>query len=385
MTRLFSLLLVFGMAMGIFFLGSCTNRGGSSLKRNDLFSIPLGTLPGELDWFYRDGFRMAGTADIQTLDGLVYISGGDAGKLMVFNSYGDLLTFVHDPAKNSAPSETEEGESTRSVRSWPFRNPRTIAAFDGFMVDDGVEKERRVEDSETGIVYDRVVLRFNRNGDYLGHLGRDGFGGATFPYIDSIEVRKNGATVVTCRIPDAWLSYWFDKEGRLLATVRIAGNQLPGIEAGSQVAVYSVHPDPVEWALHVRADVYPPGNSGERPMAWLYTLDITSLEYSEPVSVSYTEGNPSKDAPSIPPEYLGTTISGNHVFIAPEGADLYRLTVMDREGRVIQNKRLTVDSDYVVYRKFRLQNNGLLTGFFFGSSQASVSWWRLDKLLGNER
>ena len=379
------MLLLSSIAFTLFLLGSCTNRGGASLKRHDLFSIPLGTLSGELDWFYRDGFRMAGTADIQTLDGLVYISGGNAGKLMVFNSYGDLLTFVHDPVRNSAPSTNEDGESTRSVKSWPFRSLRTIAAFDGgFMVDDGVEKVRQMEDRESGIVYDRVVLRFNRNGDYLGHLGRDGFGGAPFPYIESIDVRKNGGTVVTSRIRNAWLSFWFDAEGRPLATVRIQENQLPDIRPGSNVAVYSVHPDPEALALHVRADIYPPDSSGSRPDARLYTLDMASLEYSEPISISYTEGNPSKDAPSIPPEYLGATNNGNHVFIAPEGADLYRLTVMDSDGRVIQNKRLIVDSDFVVYRKFRLQNSGLLTGLFLGSSEATVSWWRLDKLLGNE-
>ncbi len=84
-------------------LVSCTGSREAGLKRHDLFTIPIGTLPGELDWFYRDGFRMAGTADIQTRDGLVYISGGEEGKIMVFNSYGDLLTLVYNPSKIRLP------------------------------------------------------------------------------------------------------------------------------------------------------------------------------------------------------------------------------------------------------------------------------------------
>ena len=43
--------------------------------------------------------------------------------------------------------------------------------------------------------------------------------------------------------------------------------------------------------------------------------------------------------------------------------------------------RLKVDADATVYRKFSLQNNGLLTGLFIGAEDASVAWWRIDKII----
>ncbi|MCK5736152.1 MAG: hypothetical protein KAH21_06710, partial [Spirochaetaceae bacterium] len=148
-----------------FNFSSCGRGGGSGLKRHDLFTISLGTLPDELDWFYRDGYRMAGEADLQIRDGLVYISGGGAGKVMVFNSYGDLLTYVYDPVRNPSPALNEDGETNSTVTRWPFRTPGAIAAYDGgFLVDDGVEQERQVKDSESEAIYDRVVLRFNQEG-----------------------------------------------------------------------------------------------------------------------------------------------------------------------------------------------------------------------------
>ncbi len=377
--------LLVGLA-AIAILSSCGNSGGSGLKRYDLFKIPLGTLPGELDWFYRDGFRMAGTADIQTRDGLVFLSGGGAGKVMVFNSYGDLLTYVYDPGRNPAPAADENGETNSSVSSWSFRTPKNIAAFDGgFLVEDGVEQERRVADSEFNAYYDRVVLRFDQDGNYLGHLGREGFGGSPFPYISSIDVREDGGIVVTSRVPGAWMSYWYNRDGHPVTTIRIREDQLPGKEDGSNVAVYAVRPDPVEWSLHVRLDVYPDATNGDRPDPRLYTLDLSTLEYSEPIVLTYNEGNIQKGVPSIPPEYLGTTVDGSHMMISPEGPDLYRLTLVDGQGRIIQNRRLKVDGDATVYRRFKLQNNGLLTGIFFGSEEASVAWWRVDKIIGNER
>lgn len=360
--------------------------GSTGLKRHDLFTIPLGTLPGELDWFYRDGFRMAGTADIQTRDGLVFLSGGRAGKVMVFNSYGDLLTFVYDPVRNPAPAADKSGKTNSSVSSWPFRDPKNIAAFDGgFLVEDGVERERRVEDSELNAYYDRVVLRFDQDGNYQGHLGREGFGGSPFPYIFSIDIREDGGIVITSRVPGAWMSYWYNRDGHPAATIRIREDQLPGQEEGGNVAVYAVRPDPVAWSLHIRVDVYPDRKNGERPDPRLYTLDLSTLEYTDPITLSYNDGDPETGIPSIPPEYLGTTVDGSHMMLSIEGADLYRMTLVDSQGRTIQNRRLKVDAEATVYRRFRLQNDGLLTGIFFGSEEASVAWWRVDKTIGNER
>jgi hypothetical protein len=54
---------------------------------------------------------------------------------------------------------------------------------------------------------------------------------------------------------------------------------------------------------------------------------------------------------------------------------------MDREGRIVQNRRINVPADSVVYRKFSMQNDGLLSGIFFGDKKASVVWWRVDKLI----
>ncbi len=367
----------------IILLTSCGKGGRAGLKRHDLFTISLGTLPEELDWFYREGFRMAGTADIQTRDGLVFISGGGAGKVMVFNSYGDLLTFVYDPVRNPAPAANENGETNSTVAAWPFRTPKAIAAYDGgFLVDDGVDQERQVEDKEFGAVYDRVVLRFNQEGDYLGHLGREGFGGSPFPYISSIDVRVDGGIVVTSRVPGAWMSYWFNNEGHPIATVRIREDQLPGIDDGGKAAVYSVRPDPVELLLHIRLDVYPAGKQNDTPDPRLYTLNLSTLEYDEPIILTYNEGDAESGILSIPPEYLGTTIDGSHMMLSPEGPDLYRMILIDTKGRIIQNRRLNVDGTATVYRHFRMQNNGLLTGIFFGTQKASVAWWRVDKLIG---
>ncbi len=368
----------------ILMFNGCLRRKGPSLRRHELFNIPLGTLPNEIDWFYRDSFRMAGTADIDTHNGFVFISGGENGKVMVFNSYGDLITFVYDPARNPKPVTIDKISEERNVTSWHFKNPRFIAAFDrGFLVDDGVEKERRLKASQSGVFYDRVVLRFDMDGQYLGHLGREGFGGSPFPYIVSLDVREDGGIVVNSRVPGAWMSYWFDREGSPTTTAKILEKQLPGFEENGNVAVYSMRPDPVKWALHVRIDVYPDPRHGDMPQPRLYTLDMNTSAYADPIILNYIEGDPSAGIPSIPPEYLGTTRNGLHCMITPEGPRRYRLVFIDKEGRVTQNRRIKVDESAMIYRRFRLQRNGMLTGLFFNDQEALVARWRSDKLIEN--
>jgi len=361
---------------------SCSFKDGSVLRSHNLFSIYPGTLPGELDWFYRENYQIAGVSDISTRNGLVYISGGASGKVMVFNSYGKLITYIYDPEKNPAPAENKEGKGIQSVSSWPLGCTGHIAAYDGgFFVEDRVDKERRVKNNEFDVYFDSVVLNFNQEGKYLGHLGREGFGGSPFPLISSIDIRDNGNIVVTCHVPGAWLSYWFSSEGWPLFTVVIKDQDLPRYSSAGNLSVYTVKPDPAELAMHIRMDVYPDTHNGDAPEAFLYKLDIETMDYSDPLELPYINNNSGESFPSVPPEYKGTTSAGIHMFLTPQGNSAYTLVLMDREGRIVQNRRINVPADSVVYRKFSMQNDGLLSGIFFGDKKASVVWWRVDKLI----
>ena len=368
----------------VLMFNGCFRKKGPRLRRHELFSISLGTLPNELDWFYRDGFRMAGTADIDSHNGFVFISGGENGKVMVFNSYGDLITYVYDPARNPRPVTIGETSEERNFTSWHFKNPRFIAAFDkGFLVDDGVEKERQLKASNSNIFYERVILRFDMDGQYLGHLGKEGFGGSPFPYIVSLDVREDGGIVVNSRVPGEWMSYWFDSDGHPIITARIQENQLPGFEESGNVAVYSMRPDPVEWALHIRIDVYPDPRHGDMPQPRLYTLNMNTSAYEDPIILNYIEDDPSAGVTAIPPEYLGTTHNGLHCMITSEGPSQYRMVFIDKEGRVTQNRRIKVNESTIVYRRFRLQRSGMLAGIFFNDQEALVARWRSDTLIEN--
>ncbi|CAD7838798.1 putative lipoprotein [Olavius algarvensis spirochete endosymbiont] len=363
-------------------LASCTVGAELGLERHDLFDISLGTLPGELDWFYRGS--AAGMVDIHTRDGLIYISSSRRGKVMIFNSYGDLLTIVYDPSRNPVPDKA--GGLNSSVSSWSFNSPQIITAFnEGFLVGDRIEDRPREEPADNGqfTMFNQVVLRFDREGKYLGHLGREGLGGSPFPDIFAIDIRQNGDIVVTCHllISGTWISYWYTEDGFPVTTIQIRKNQLPDVMDDKDVIIQAVRPDPKQWALHLKADFYNKMEPGRELKARLYTLSLSTLEYTESISLPYTEGFTDLGYPLGLPEYLGTTLNGSHAMLYPEGSNTYRISMIDAQGRVTHNSRLEIVDDSKIYRRFKIQNNGLLTGIFFGNSRAMISWWRLDEIL----
>jgi len=371
--------LLTGLAL-ITVLGSCPVARDRGLKRYDLFTVPLGTLPDELDWFYQGG--AAGIGDIQTRDGLIYISNSRRGKVMVFNSYGDLLTIVYDPSRNPIPSKGRGSEFNSSISSWPFRSPQIITAFNGgFLVGDRLEDEPREKYKEGSTVFNWVVLRFDREGNYLGHLGREGFGGSPFPDIFAIDVRHDGSIVVICHPFDSgtWFSYWYTKDGLPITTIQIGEDRLPDIGNDKDVKVQAVRSNPRDWLLHLKVDIHGKVEPGGDLEARLYTLNLSTLEYDESIYLPYSEGH--MGYPPGPPEYLGTTLDGSHAMLYQEGPDTYRIFMLDAQDNTAYSRRLKVDSDASIYRLFKIQNDGLLVGMFFGNSGAAVSWWRLDEIL----
>lgn len=364
---------------------SCGRDVDGRIRRHDLFVLSPGTLAGELDWFYRDGFRIAANVDIYTRDGLVYLSGGEAGKVLVLNSYGDLLTLIYDPERNPEPARPDDDEGGRSIRSWPLRNTGAIVAGSShILVEDLVTADRRILDDDIGALCDRVILRFDRDGNYVDYLGREGVGGLPFPFIESLDVREDGGIVVTGRTVDGWLSWWFDADGHPTATVKIDLDKLPTLGDSDRSSVYMVKPDPRRWFLYLRIDHYPPEGSEETLQARLYPFDLTTRRYGTALSLPLDAGSGGNDPP-IPPDYIGTSVDGTHFLLAPERTDTYRLIVMDSDGRIVHRRRLMVDDNADVYRLFRLQPDGLLAGIFLGGDEATVSWWRSDRLTGNEK
>ena len=117
---------------------------------------------------------------------------------------------------------------------------------------------------------------------------------------------------------------WYNKEGNLITTLVMQESQLPDFVP--ETTVYSIRPDPVDLVVYIRADRYIQVGNSYQPEALLYTLDMNTLKYSEPLELRFSDGDDESGFPPVPPEHLGVTPAGQHVLLSPEGSEKYRLS-----------------------------------------------------------
>ncbi len=85
-------------------LVGCARTGIEHLVGEELFSLSLGRLEDQIDLFQPEGMTMDRTNRIAMRDGLFYVANGNAGKIMIFTSYGDLIFLLYNPKTNPRPS-----------------------------------------------------------------------------------------------------------------------------------------------------------------------------------------------------------------------------------------------------------------------------------------
>ncbi len=372
----------------LLFLASCGSDKFTTLVRKDLFSLSLGVMEDELDYYFQEDHFLPGRGDLFMSDGLFYISSSSMSKIMGFNSYGDLLFLLMDDTKNPPPELGENGRnSNKQYASWPFREIGQIALNgDTFLVEDQVSEDKRVYDNDLESLCSRIVLRFDRDGNYLDFLGKEGIGGTPFPYIKDIRVRKNGEFLVLCQVSLGQQVFWYSSEGELLYHIIIDNDNLPMYEEGywGSLVGLSCHPD--QYKLYILADYYPDNlelvedNSVRR----LYTLNLADQKYDGgiriPEMIVRAEGQEIRYIYDL----LGTTDQGVHLLLSKTGTAANSLIAINEEGKILFNRSLELFDKPELFTSYFLSDEGMLMGLTFLNTEAPVSWWRSDKLLNRD-
>jgi len=370
---------------GLLFFQSCRSEN-KVLENEDLFVIPMGLMADELDYFYRSNSQLPGYSDLFVRDGRVYLSSSHAGKIMEMNSYGDLLGLYYNPRINPEPAEytsRDETESLIRIRKWNFRNIEHMAVTDSRMlvVDQVEDSLSHIEDR---ILYNRIILRFDSEGNYQDYLGQEGINGTPFSYIQDLEVTSRGDIFVVTRSIDDTIVYWFAEDGQLLYKVILDRAHLPSLDQPGWTAGEpgGIRPDPLEHKLYIKLDYFPQNDTPDQSaVSRLYTLDLDKETYTEFFEIPRLTITLNEQEIEGVYEYLGSTTSGMHFFLGSDFNGRYSLRILDREGAVKVSRILYVRDREIIYKKFHLSPEGLLAGIFYEEKGARVSWWRADRIV----
>jgi hypothetical protein len=399
--RLLCLLIV--LTLFLFPLISCVDRGVSTLKREDLFTLGVGTLEEQLDIFQLPGVPYPYGISLVMQNGMIYIGSGSSGKVMEFTSYGDLITLIYNSQKNPDPiilieDTTEEKITNRKAAAYPFNEIGKIALTPDkkLIVEETLPDERSILDDETGILLNRILLVFNQDGQFENYLGQEGFGGTPFSFISDIHITRAGEIVVVARTIKEWVVYWYTKDGVHLYTVIIDLEKLP--LAGTEnmlISLERIIPDMSARELYLKLNLYEEyidTSTGRkagisRVFSRIYWLDLKTGAYSgyteipENLIEEKLDADPTDSVAFYLYELIGVANGGYFFLISTEENDKSRLLILKKDGEVVKRSFLNIEDSELFYKTYYLTSDGILTALLGKEDGATIVWWRSDKYI----
>ena len=384
-----------------FFSFSCKRDKIGSVEREDLFKLDIGPMEDQIALYKLDGTRGIRRTAFTMRDGLFFISDGNNGKIVRYNSYGNLLFMIYNDETNPQPitlktNIQEDEQATRWAYKYPLEEPGwiTVDSRKHIFVEDRLPQQDHRIDPETKAVLDGIILHFDQNGRFINYLGKEGIGGSPFPRIIGMSTSVRDEIVVICRIPDGWDIFWFNSTGTLLYLVKISSNVIPALSNWPNAisAIDSITPSPDSRKLYIKVDyshdIYDQSTStrtGSEPLSsYLWILNVEDGgTYSGSVEIPLYEVIENGKLTGIKVFYsvLGAARNGQVLFYFPIETG-YSLLFVDTNSREHRRGYIQFSMDELRYNDFFLSVDGILSAMLADNFNVKFVWWRTDKLLG---
>ncbi len=409
MPRRLFLYITLGLAV---FIASCSDSDVISLSREDLFTLNLGVMENQFDYFFDGHASRSARNDVFFDDGIFFVVNGNAEKLMQFTPFGELTLLLYNPTRNPLPVLLKPAGTRTSGRDIVSR--RAIAVpFTGIgacgvdsakniYVEDDAAPPRGPADSPAAGANDgnraafrKVIKRFDRLGNYLDTIGRTGVNGLPFPAIEDFYLTNRDHLVVVCPTESGRVVYWLDEHGRLLYEVRFDEARLP-VPGGTEAVptLGKIVPDYRRLRLYVMVTYYENikdestrlvsriAHSGSR----IYTYDLEKEKYEPgfvdiPAEIGQTGDvlftQEERKSP-LPYAFLGVSESNRFFLFKIRNKTTYELLVLNPDGGTRKRIRILIDDTGMVSAEFHISRSGLLYALIAENTCARVVRWRSD-------
>ena len=374
----------------------------SAVAREDLFSLDIGRLEDQIALFKLEGDQGVRHTGMAMRDGFFYISDGNGGKILKFNSYGDLLFMIYNEETNPPPMSLRPLQAGSLVTRWsvsyPLQEPGVIAVDSRkhIYVRDRLPYERHGYDAENRAYLDSIILHFDEEGRFVEYLGRDGIGGSPFPQIQSIYISAQDDLAVVCRLPTGWNIYWFNSDGAFLYLIQIKNEAVPVPQDRDTVipSLDTITVAPDSQKLYVKVDYYHDtydestntrtGNEPDSSVIWI--MDVNTGIWENKIEVpfyeyTYTERN-RRYTSRIFYSMIGVIKDGK-IFLSFPVEEGYSLLLLSSDSASLveqQQKMIRVDNDELQFNVFGLSPEGILSALLVDDWQVKLVWWRTDRV-----
>lgn len=386
-------------------LSSCDRKISTELlEKEDKFTLAIGNMDSELDFFTRDGISFSLKSDIYMSKGIFYISNGNGKKIMKFNSYGNLLQKI---SPNRQSDSIPHDNST-----WTFNEPGSISATENYIyIEDTIKYEIALSenyidksydttddksDKERHILNEKIISIFNNKGDYINFIGQEGIEGSTpFPFIQNIYNDSNNRLIVVTQTTFFWTIYRYTESGDFIDKNTIELDYLPQLEneESTITQINNIIPDRDKERVLVELTFFKKiiddkTNaivSMESVKSRVYYYDLIEKKYISWMDLPGTNNNVKEE---IGRHYiLLDIVKGKYLFFTSQGTDgtMQFLTVTNENGYVIGEYNLNIDNTNIIYTSFYVSYpEGILTALLCTEYAGGITMWRTDKIIDED-
>ncbi|MCL2185067.1 MAG: hypothetical protein FWB86_04320 [Treponema sp.] len=379
---------------------TCKNNSTSAIEREELFSLEIGPLEDQIALYNLEGNRGIRRTAFTMRDGLFFIADGNSGKIVKYNSYGDLLFMIYNDETNPVPHSlktniSSEEQATRWAFTHPLEEPGWIAVDSrkNIFVEDRLPVQEQRFDPVTKAVLDGLILHFDQDGRFVNYLGRDGIGGSPFPRIVGLSTSVNDELAVTCILPDGWDIYWFSPSGVLLYLIKISSTAVPSLPDWQQAMAFigSITVSPDSRKLLIKADYSSDTfdqstntRTGSEPISSIiWTLNVEDGTYIDYIEIPLYEIIENGRQTDIKVFYsiLGVSNGGLTVLYFPVDTG-YSLLFVDTQSGEQRKGNIRFSNEELGYNDFYLSTEGILCAMLADHFKIKLVWWRTDQFIG---
>ncbi|MCL2243734.1 MAG: hypothetical protein FWC03_04610 [Treponema sp.] len=392
---------LFLLLASVLIITSCTDNQSGSVEREDLFSLEIGHMEDQIALYHLEGNRGIRRTGFTMRDGLFYIADGNSGKIVRYNSYGDLLFMIYNEETNPSPfslktNMSDDEQATRWAYTYPLEAPGWIAVDSRkhIFVEDRLPPEAHRNDPESKATLDGMILHFDQNGRFVEYLGREGIGGTAFPRIIGLYTSIRDELAVVCRLPDGWNVYWYNASGVLLYLVKISSDAIPvpqdWVGVLSSLDNITVAPDSRNLFIKVdySRDTFDQSTNtrtgSEAVNSVIWTLNVEDGTYPNSLEIPLFELPESNRTSSIKVFYsmLGAMRSGKVLLYFPVDTG-YAVLFADTYSHQQRRGSINISNDELRYNDFYFSTEGILCAMLADNFTVKLVWWRTDRYISD--
>jgi len=380
---------------------ACARQNVDSIQREDLFSLDIGPMEDQIALYSFEGDGGIRQAELAMKDGLFYISDSNGGKIIRYNSYGDLLFLIYNDETNPEPAnlkpKTDNGALvTRWAFTYPLKSPGKIAVDSRkhIYTEERLPRERHIFDAKNRALQDSVILHFDEDGRFIEYLGQGGQGGGPFPRIAGLYTSVQDELAAACILPRGWNVYWYNSQGEQLFLIQIQNDSIPAPPDWRDfiASIDTVIAAPDARKLYIKIDYYREvfdkstnTHVSTEPLGTLiWILNVDTGNYESHIEAPFYEFSYPENGRTVNVRLLysmlGLTRNGGILLYFPIETG-YAVLRMDSSGHGQRRGFIELDPGEARFNSFHLSPEGILSALLADEWKVRAVWWRMDRFM----